>query len=94
MRIQWSNSFIIFLCAYSVIEPEDGYLTGSNDEVISTYKQFVFTALGNKDLQLERLQETLTMGQSQCAVDSVLEFRQRARMILKQWMKAARQQLT
>jgi len=77
-----------------VIEPEDGYLTGSNDEVISTYKQFVFTALGNKDLQLERLQETLTMGQSQCAVDSVLEFRQRARMILKQWMKAARQQLT
>jgi hypothetical protein len=73
-----------------VIEPEEGYMT-SEDEMISTYKQFLFTALGNKDLKLERLQEELTMGQPM--VTTVLEFRQRARMILKQWMKAARKQL-
>jgi hypothetical protein len=76
-----------------VIEPEDVTL---NDEsgITSTNKQFSFIALGNKDLQLERLEEMLTMGQSQSSVDSVLEFRQRARMLLKQWMSDIQKQLT
>ncbi|KAH8547458.1 subunit 17 of mediator complex-domain-containing protein [Umbelopsis sp. PMI_123] len=76
-----------------VIEPDDEILT-SEDGTISTCKQFSFTALGNKDLQLERLEETLVMGQPQSSVESVLEFRQRARMLLKQWMSNVQKQLT
>lgn len=76
-----------------VIEPEDVILNSDSGNT-STNKQFTFIALANKDLQLERLEETLTMGQPQSSVESVLEFRQRARMLLKQWMKDVQKQLT
>lgn len=76
-----------------MIEPEDVTLIDESG-ITSTNKQFSFIALANKDLQLERLEELLTMGQPKRSVDSVLEFRQRARMLLKQWMSDIQKQLT
>jgi hypothetical protein len=93
IQLQMTQQLLTIQSSHSVIEPDDEILT-SEDGTISTCKQFSFTALGNKDLQLERLEETLVMGQPQSSVESVLEFRQRARMLLKQWMSNVQKQLT
>ncbi|KAG2182051.1 hypothetical protein INT43_006977 [Umbelopsis isabellina] len=77
-----------------VIEPQDGSMM-KKDETLSTCKHFVFTALGKKDMQLERLEQTLTLGNpaGSTSIESVLEFRQRARLTLTEWITKVRNQL-
>jgi hypothetical protein len=65
------------------------------DETLSTCKHFVFTALGKKDMQLERLEQILTLGNpaTSTSIESVLEFRQRTRLTLTEWITKVRNQL-